>query len=322
MRYSVHPSRAFRNRIAKSIGVLVAAALIATLGLPSAAQAQTLANNTANTDTGHGGIDYMDGTGFVITWTTRSSSGIDNWIVTVTKPNGTKVVVNQYSTVQTTLGAVETMGDGGAMNLGEPGTVTLTYLATDQGEWWFQVSACTVPLDAETDKGICKPSSNIEAGAAVGYTHGPPAAPTNLAANAVPTGVALTWTDMTSDRAITGYQYAFKMTAAGKPDWKAITGKSAQVIVADDGEHTFMLRAVGSSDNSTATMEDTPVPGVADSVTVTVGDGEEVEEEEEEEEGEPVPTLPEIAALFLGMLLLGSGAYLIRGRQSGGLTNA
>ena len=41
MRYSVHPPRAFRNRIAKSIGVLVAAALIATLGLPSAAQAQS-----------------------------------------------------------------------------------------------------------------------------------------------------------------------------------------------------------------------------------------------------------------------------------------
>ena len=56
MRYSVHPFRAFRNRIAKSIGVLVAAALIATLGLPSAAQAQSIANNTANTD-GHGGID-------------------------------------------------------------------------------------------------------------------------------------------------------------------------------------------------------------------------------------------------------------------------
>ena len=41
MRYNVHPPRAFRNRIAKSLGVLVAAALVATLGLPSAAQAQT-----------------------------------------------------------------------------------------------------------------------------------------------------------------------------------------------------------------------------------------------------------------------------------------
>ena len=34
----------------------------------------------------------------------------------------------------------------------------------------------------------------------------------------------------------------------------------------------------------------------------------------------PTPTLPEIAALFLAMLLLGSGAYLLRRRQSGGLT--
>ena len=56
------------------------------------------------------------------------------------------------------------------------------------------------------------------------------------------------------------------------------------------------------------------------SVTITVGDGE--EEDGDGEGAETVPTLPEIAALFLAMLLLGSGAYLIRGRQSGGLTNA
>ena len=36
----------------------------------------------------------------------------------------------------------------------------------------------------------------------------------------------------------------------------------------------------------------------------------------------PTPTLPEIAALFLAMLLLGSGAYLLRRRQSGDLTHA
>ena len=50
------------------------------------------------------------------------------------------------------------------------------------------------------------------------------------------------------------------------------------------------------------------VPGVAASVMVTVP--------------MPTPTLPEIAALFLAMLLLGSGAYLLRRRQSGGLTHA
>ena len=57
--------------------------------------------------------------------------------------------------------------------------------------------------------------------------------------------------------------------------------------------------------------------GMVASVTITVGDGE--------GDGEgpvPTPTLPEIAALFLAMLLLGSGAYLLRRRQSGGLTPA
>ena len=42
MRYTSSHPHAFRNRIAKSIGVLVAAALVATLGLPGAAQAQAI----------------------------------------------------------------------------------------------------------------------------------------------------------------------------------------------------------------------------------------------------------------------------------------
>ena len=37
MRYTVLTSRTFHNRITRYLGVLVAAALIATLGLPSAA---------------------------------------------------------------------------------------------------------------------------------------------------------------------------------------------------------------------------------------------------------------------------------------------
>ena len=57
------------------------------------------------------------------------------------------------------------------------------------------------------------------------------------------------------------------------------------------------------------------------SSVITVGDG--VDDDDEEGEGPvPAPTLPEIAALFLAMLLLGSGAYLLRRRQSGGLTPA
>ena len=85
---------------------------------------------------------------------------------------------------------------------------------------------------------------------------------------------------MTSDRAITGYQYAFETKADGKPDWEDIKGsKGAKVIDADPGEHTFMLRALGTSDNDTSTTG--KIPGVADSKMVTVP--------------MPSPTLPEIA---------------------------
>ena len=46
MRYTVLTFRTFHNRITKDLGVLVGAALVATLGLPSAAQAQTPAAPT------------------------------------------------------------------------------------------------------------------------------------------------------------------------------------------------------------------------------------------------------------------------------------
>ena len=42
MRYTSSHPRTFRNKITKSIGVLVAAALVAVLGLPTAAQAQNI----------------------------------------------------------------------------------------------------------------------------------------------------------------------------------------------------------------------------------------------------------------------------------------
>ena len=60
MRYNVHSPCAFRNRIAKTLGVLVGAALVATLGLPSAVQAQTPAAPTV-TGTGDGTVG-SDGT--------------------------------------------------------------------------------------------------------------------------------------------------------------------------------------------------------------------------------------------------------------------
>ena len=68
-------------------------------------------------------------------------------------------------------------------------------------------------------------------------------------------------------------------------------------------EYTFEVRALGAS---RAGVGDLHGPSASTAAMMPV----------------PTPTLPEIAALFLAMLLLGSGAYLLRRRQSGGLTPA
>ena len=54
MRYTVLTSRTFHNRITRYLGVLVGAALVATLGLPSAVQAQTTGAPVVNYDDGFG----------------------------------------------------------------------------------------------------------------------------------------------------------------------------------------------------------------------------------------------------------------------------
>ena len=153
---------------------------------------------------------------------------------------------------------------------------------------------------------------NLESGTAVGYTHGAPAMPENLTASLVPGGVALTWTPIKDDRGIHGYQYR-QDEGEDEGTWMEASDEGATVVQVDPGEYTFMVRARGTSDNDLNTGEGADAEaaesnGLAASVTVTVP--------------VPTPTLPEIAALFLAMLLLGSGAYLLRRRQSGGLTPA
>ena len=125
----------------------------------------------------------------------------------------------------------------------------------------------------------------------------------------VPGGVALTWTVVKDDLGYAEMPYQVRQDEGEEEGkWGAASDSGAMVVKADPGEYTFMVRAVGRSDNSTATAVDAAVPGAAASVDITV----------------PMmtPTLPEIAALLLAMLLLGSGAYLLRRRQLGGLTRA
>ena len=74
MRYTVHTHRTFHHRITKYLGVLVASALIATLGLPSAAQAQT---PEAPKVTGEGDGKEVGGGAIKATWGTVTVDGPD-----------------------------------------------------------------------------------------------------------------------------------------------------------------------------------------------------------------------------------------------------
>ena len=189
-------------------------------------------------------------------------------------------------------------------------TVSVMFNQKDEGTWWIQVAACYVDLpDAPAD--VCD-ADELAAGDSVGYTHGPPPEPKDLTASMVPGGVALTWTVVKDDLGYAdtedGAYQVRQDEGEEEGDWGMASAEGAMVIKADPGEYTFMVRAVGRSDNSTSTGMGDAVPGAASSVEITVP--------------MPTPTLPEIAALFLAMLLLGSGAYLLRRRQSGGLTPA
>ena len=86
MRYTSSPPHAFRHRIAKSIGVLVAAALVATLGLPTAAQAQAIdmieITSPDSTNEGlEGGMEPSRGSS-----PTGGAFVFNRWIVTFTEP--------------------------------------------------------------------------------------------------------------------------------------------------------------------------------------------------------------------------------------------
>ena len=83
------------------------------------------------------------------------------------------------------------------------------------------------------------------------------------------------------------------------------TLSSSEAKALKDGElYTFELTTVGKSSSVYTKQAQSSDPA---SVMVPIG-------------MVPTPTLPELAALFLALLLLASGAYLLRGRQVGGLT--
>ena len=151
MRYTSSHPHAFRNRIAKSIGVLVATALVATLGLPSHSPGARPRRTTTSPWAPAASHTPMR-TGFTLNWTTCHALDApipsDSWIVTVTNPNGTKTVVNKRSTGSSTLGAVSQMMMLMALGLGgRQQRIRPSPTSNDLGTWWFQVTACFMALE-------------------------------------------------------------------------------------------------------------------------------------------------------------------------------
>ena len=303
MRYNVHASRTFHHRITKYLGVLVGAALLVALGLPSAVQAQT---------TGTPMVEYDDDLdAFKVS---RPHAIIENpdgandshWVLEVDGPVSVPDMVEADAT-----------GD----------LFTVQAKGTD-GDWMFRLGSA-IPLtgedadgpDAGTTEGDSADEYKINnQGPWLSYMHGRPDAPegfdyamsgtTHLFTweSAIPTGQNvgvksywLRWTDGDPTLAAT------KWTAHGtdsnpiETDFYRLSSTQAKALKAGE-TYTFELTALGTSSSTTKVLT-----SAAASVMVPIG-------------MVPTPTLPETAALLLALLLLGSGAYLLRGRQLTGLT--
>ena len=285
MRYNVHPPRAVRNRIARYLGVLVAAALVATLGLPSAVQAQTPAAPTV-TGTGVGTVGDSTGT-LTATWGQALATGSDQdqWLLAYTEPG---VAWDDATEVFVASSGVSTSE---ALSANDP--------RIHHGVWRFRVSYYEENGGDDMDGAVIgKPSAVTD------YLHGPPAsAPTGFTDyHAGPAARRLVWDDVTG----TGYELRYTADATDDDawtDWKtAINGHVVDKLKMGT-EYTFEVRGLGKSRAGVGDLHG-PSASTMEMMPTTT------------------PTLPEIAALFLAMLLLGSGAYLLRRRQSGGLTPA
>ena len=286
MRYTVHTHRTFHHRITKYLGVLVGAALVATLGLPSAAQAQTPAAPTV-TATGDGSVG-SDGT-LTAMWGQPLGTGSDQdqWLLEYTEPgvawdDATKVMLAESAMMSEALSANDPR--------------------IHHGVWRFRVSYYQMDSDDTMDGDQGKVIGT--ASALTDYHHGPPtAAPTGLNSHdAGPGARRLVWDEMD---ALT-YNSRYTADATDDDAWTDWVIAMSGVVVDElkmGTEYTFEVRGLGAT---RAGVGDLHGPSASTAAMIPV----------------PTPTLPEIAALFLAMLLLGSGAYLLRRRQSGGLTPA
>ena len=271
MRYSSHPPRAFRNRIARNLVVLVAAALIATLLLPTAAQAQTPAAPTVE---GKGDGTMAGGT-ITAMWgqPLGMNSKQDQWLVEYTEPgvawdDATELVIEDKNVRMT-----------------EP-PLTANDPRIHHGIWKIRVSYYVADLDPDDNIVDNAPAVIGTASAVTDYQHGPPvSAPTGFTAhNAGPDARRLVWDAVTG----TSYEYRYTADATDDDAWIDWEEEMASGVVVDDldmgVEYTFELRALGKTragvgdlhgpPASITEMMPTPTPTQVTGVTVDEGDAQ------------------------------------------------
>ena len=326
MRYTVLTSRTFHNRITKNIGVLVGAALVATLGLPSAVQAQTPSPPMPV---------YVPGSDtFTLTPAGNAYSGFTpehtHWVYEYITPGNPPAwrAVEGTGTGPTNTFSVGVRGAEGTWQFQlksiAAGAATEATIPPTPGAIQVYIATASatdppmyvVPVAKATGTTPQSPWSGL-----VDYTHGTPPEPQDFAYISRPGSPlhVFAWADAyKSDKGIAGYKMRW---STGDPllaatEWidgnsgKVFTGSSrtltsTEVKTLKDGElYTFELTTVGVSSSVFTKQAQSSDPA---SVMVPIG-------------MVPTPTLPELAALFLALLLLASGAYLLRGRQVGGLT--
>ena len=298
MRYSSHPPRTFRNRSTRYLGVLVGAALVATLGLPSAVQAQTTSTPVVSYD------DVTDA--FMVSRPHDPIGTADNinywWVLEVDGP----VSVPDMAVVDPN-------------EFGQALLFTVQAKGTD-GDWMFRL-ASGLWVDEDEDEELDAAEVTMRnTGPWLSHMHGRPDAPEDFAYAMSGTNHLFTWEDAIPSSPNVGVMSYWLRWTSDDPTLQAAKwtdhGKAIEVgfyrlspgqtRALKDGEYTFELTAEGTSSSTPNKTS------AAASLMVQIGD----------EGPTPAPTLPEIAALFLAMLLLGSGAYLLRRRQSSGLINA
>ena len=308
MRYTVLTSRTFHNRITRYLGVLVGAALVAMLGLPTAAQAQTPSRpSVMGFDDGmdfftvlapdHAPIGATDGNALLF------------WVLEINAPGA---------------GANAKMVSGGEGNATTAGMMEDSFMVQAKGvdgNWEFRIGSGTgVDGDEDGTVEVSEVTDLVNSPWLI-YRHGKPDRPANFTyASREGAGVHIfTWTDAGDKAGLAGYgPYALRWTD-GDPallatQWKdaagPLEGGSYQLTTREADAlkpgttYTFELTVTGETSSTTKQL--TSAPAV---VMVTA-------------EGVTVPTLPEIAFLFLAMLLLGSGAYMLMRRQADDLTLA